>query len=227
MGQLYLDGLDKAPEDDLFSKGEKAQSREGAQESEVSNPTKPVKRTGIWERLYSYFESEIKKGNNPRVKILFYRGRKGNLPSFESDENVYFIKYIPERNKSREEQEVFRFREKLDVAEVLDHAFKNFVDYSDPLPVSLLGRESDSILLKLGNEPEEEAKNKKDERIYEEFEARRHLVRKVPDKRRLLEDLWWNYYGRGGKKDLEKATALEIIRSYDARVRQSRKRKRN
>lgn len=227
MKQLYLDGLDKAPEGDLFSDGEESQ-REGAQESELPSPTKPAERTGIWERLCPYFKSEIERGRNVRVKIFFDRGSKHNLPSFESDEYVHFVKYIPLGTKeNREEQEVFRRTRRLGVIEVLDQAYENLGGYSK-LPISLLEKGFDFYLAQVGNLPERRLTSH--ECFLREIEARESTERlTVPAKKELLRK-YFSKYREGKKSDLDRPgryNRAERVRKFFEQEKEEAKRRRN
>jgi hypothetical protein len=229
MRQLYLDGLDMAPEEDLFSEGEESQPREGAQESELPNPVKTVGKTGIWARLCSYFKGEKERGRNVRVKILFDRGSKHNLPSFESDEYVHFVKYIPLGTKeNREEQEVFRRRRKLGVIEVLDEAYGNLKDYSWPLHVSLLEKGFDFYLAQVGNLPERRLTSH--ERFLREIEARQSTEKlTIPAKKEVLRK-YFSKYRPGKKMDLDRPghynRARRVEKRYDIEVEKAEEERR-
>ena len=203
MRQLYLDGLDMAPEGDSFPEGEEPQPREGAQESEVSNSTPiPIEKMEIWSRLVPYLEKRARERKNTRIILLYYRGQKGNLPSFESDEYVSFVKYIPQEGRGREEQHIFRTERRPDIEEILDQALENLKDHC-PLPVSEPKKGDGFYLVQVGDLPEK--KPTSHELFLRDIEERRSMGESlnVPLKKELLRK-YFSKYRVGKRMDLDR-----------------------
>ena len=187
----------------------------GEEDSSVESKPEPIERKGFFEEYCDIIKKEIENKRNVNGSISC-------IPN-GFIQGMGYIAHLVHKSLGKEYKDIYQDDEKqVDVREALNTALEKLVYGLKPTSVKKTGEKGDTWDIQIGDFKEV----KKDD-SYELFLREARYATTVPDMRRVLEKCWRDYYGRGGEKDLQKLTALDIIRSFERRQRIAKKKTRD